>query len=628
MGDSTGGSRLGQAAPGPGARRWPRVVGLVVVGLVLSAVFGVTTASADGALGPHHARYQVTTDDTVTIDLGPLGTLQMDSPLPLTLGVRATVQEIPDSLVELGSSSTLAALSGDVASYVQFFSAPAAAVHDVTVALEEDAARRTVAMFALLASGWWAARLLLGAARRSELTARLRPHRRLIAGSVALALVGAGVLTSSVGATDRRVASAPVSPVFAGTALEGARVTGRLGGVIDTYGGYVLNALQENDAFYAAADKALVAAWDRRPAEPEAWYVPTPSVAPSASATPSASASSGASDGPGTPSATSTDATPGAPVSAGVDGATSTSTSTPASTPSPSPSPTRTRLDDDRLVTVVVVSDLHCNVGMASLIRSLATLSGAQVVLDAGDDTIDGTVVEQYCVTTFAQSIPKGVALVTSPGNHDSQLTSAMYARAGATVLAGGVVEVAGMRILGDHDPYETRLVSGTTQVSDETVEEAGTRLAKVACDDGAVDLLLIHTPRVGTPALQSGCVPAQISGHLHKRTDPTVVDQGVRYISSSTAGAVVSQPTVGPLHGRAEMTVLRWSPQTRRFVDYRVVSVDVDGSAAVGAAQPWPVVPVVTDQRSAGAGASGGSDAGGQADGGAPTDPSGAVAP
>ena len=50
--------------------------------VLVALTFGVTTASVESSLGPHEARYDVTTDDTVTIDLGPLGTLQIDSPLP------------------------------------------------------------------------------------------------------------------------------------------------------------------------------------------------------------------------------------------------------------------------------------------------------------------------------------------------------------------------------------------------------------------------------------------------------------------------------------------------------------------------------------------------------------------
>ena len=53
-----------------------------------------------------------------------------------------------------------------------------------------------------------------------------------------------------------------------------------------------------------------------------------------------------------------------------------------------------------------------------------------------------------------------------------------------------------------------------------------------------------------------------------------------------------MNQPTIGPLHGVAEMTVLRWDTQTRRFVDYRVVAVHPDRTVTVAAALPWPEAP------------------------------------
>lgn len=67
-----------------------------------------------------------------------------------------------------------------------------------------------------------------------------------------------------------------------------------------------------------------------------------------------------------------------------------------------------------------MISDLHGNAGMAPLIASVTEMSGAQVVLDACDTTVNGTSVEQYCVTTFARAIPSGVDLITAPDNHDS----------------------------------------------------------------------------------------------------------------------------------------------------------------------------------------------------------------
>ena len=527
------------SGPDQGVERrwWPRAL-LVVGALLLALVFGITTASVESSLGPHEARYDVTTDDTVTVDLGPLGTLQIDSPLPLTLGVRVTVQEIPASVTELSQAKTLQALSGDLQSYLQFFSGPQATVQDVARALAAQALGRTALAFAVLVGAWWLLRWLLGAARRAELRERLRPHlRSAVVATVAVALV-ATVLTSSLGRRDQPPASHMASAVFDGTPLEGARVTGRLGGVIDTYGGQVVAELRNNEKFYAAANKSLEAAWDDRQET----------------------------------------------IDASVDAQPATS------------SPTPSALDDEDLVTVVVVSDLHCNVGMAPLIRTLVLRSKADLVLDAGDTTLNGTSVEQYCVTTFARAIPDGVELVTSPGNHDSRETTGNYAKAGATVLDGSVIEVDGMRILGDRDPNETRVgAGGTALAGKESASDEAERLSDVACDDpDGVDLLLIHTPAVGQPALASGCVPAQISGHLHKRYGPERMDLGVRYISSSTAGATLGQPTVGPLNGVAEMTVLRWDPATRRFVDYQLVQVRPDTTASVSGRLRWPPTPAV----------------------------------
>ncbi|WP_421741072.1 metallophosphoesterase family protein [Cellulomonas sp.] len=514
-------------------RWWPRA--LLVLGAVLVALtFGISTASVESSLGPHEARYDVTTDDTVTVDLGPLGTLQIDSPLPLTLGVRVVVQEIPASVTELDQSRTLQALSGDLQSYLQFFSGPQATVQDVARALAVQALERTGLALVVLVGGWYLARVLIGGARRAELHAHVRPHlRSVVVGVTVIALV-ATVLTSSLGRRDRPSVSQPASAVFDGTPLEGARVTGRLGGVIDTYGGQVVAELRRNEKFYAEANASLEAAWDDRQDVPER-ADPTPSTSPS---------------GP----------------------------------------------DEETLLTVVVVSDLHCNIGMAPLIRTLVERSGAELVLDAGDTTINGTSVEQYCVTTFARAVPAGVELVTSPGNHDSQETSRNYARAGATVLDGEVVEVDGLRILGDSDANETRVgAGGTAQAGTESSSDVADRLADVACDDSdGVDLLLIHTPAVGQAALDNGCVPAQISGHLHRRYGPERVGRGVRYISSSTAGATLGQATVGPLHGVAELTVLRWDPATRRFLDYQLVQVRPDTTVSVTSRLRWPVTPAV----------------------------------
>ncbi|MEN0130264.1 MAG: metallophosphoesterase [Brevundimonas sp.] len=516
-------------------RWWPRLLASLLIVLACVAV-GVSTASVDGSLGPHEARYDVTTDATVTVDLGPLGTLQIDSPLPLDLGVLITVKEIPESFVGLDQATTLRALAGDVQGYVQFFAAPQAVIHDVARGLVFNAILRTLGCLLVAVLTWGGIGALLGAARRRELADRVRPHERHLLVGTALALVVV-VVASGVANARRDEARAPTESVFDGTALEGARVTGRLGGVIDTYGRSALDAYRNTNKFYARANRSLAVHWDATQNAVQAQQELL-----------------------------------GGTAAAGVS-----------------------RPPD--LLTVLVVSDLHCNVGMAPLITTLAKRSGASLVLDAGDTTINGTQVEQFCVSTFAHAVPDGVELVTSPGNHDSAQTSAMYARAGAKVLSGEVVEVDGMRILGDRDPNQTRLGQGTSGGLRSTPQEAAD-LADTACgDDDGVDLLLIHTPWVGDPTLDRGCAPAQISGHLHRRTNPVQVGDGIRYISSSSAGASLNQPTIGELHGTAEMTVLHWDRRARTFVDYQVVQVTPDGTAHVLWPSPWPkaiVAPVV----------------------------------
>ncbi len=547
---------------------------LTLGALLLALVYGVSTASVESSLGPHEARYDVTTDGTVTIDLGPLGTLRIASPLPLTLGVRVTVQEIPASVTQLGQAKTLEALSGDLQSYLQFFSGPQATVQDVARALVLDAAVRTLLAFAGLVGAWWLVRLLVGRVRWQELHDRAEPHLRASFVATALVLVGALVLTSSEGG-DKPIASHTASAVFDGTPLEGAEVTGRLGGVIDTYGSQVISQLRMNEEFYAKANTSLEAAWDVRQAkiDQRAEVRPAPAASSSGpSSGPSSEPSSGPSLGPSPESSLGPSPAPSGQATEGAD-----------------------QIDEEDLLTVVLISDLHCNVGMAPLISTLVKRSGADLVLDAGDTTLNGTSVEQYCVTTFARAIPKDVELVTSPGNHDSRETSKRYARAGATVLDGSVVSVDGLRVLGDRDPNETRVgAGGTALASKESADHEAARLARTACGDhDGVDLLLIHTPTVGDDTLARGCSPAQISGHLHRRYGPERTGRGVRYISSSTAGATLGQPTVGPLHGVAEMTVLRWDRTSRRFVDYQVVEVRPDTTASVSPRTRWPSVTV-----------------------------------
>jgi hypothetical protein len=208
-------------------RRWGRWLGLGAVALVVSAVIGVTTASAESSLGPHEARYEVTTDSEVTIDLGPFGTLVIDSPLPLTLGARVTVEEIPAEIDALHDVDTLQALSGDLQGYLQFFTGPQATIQDAAWALVRDALVRTGVLLAVLVLLGWAARALLGPVRRREILAAVHAHRhQAVAGTLVVVLVGGLATASEAGRARNRVPEGQATAVFDGTPLEGARITG------------------------------------------------------------------------------------------------------------------------------------------------------------------------------------------------------------------------------------------------------------------------------------------------------------------------------------------------------------------------------------------------------------------
>lgn len=576
--------------------RWVRWTLGILLALVPCVVWGVTTATAERSLGPHEALYEVTTNGLVTVDLGPLGTIQIDSPLPLGLGADVTVEEIPADLTAVGQADTLEGLSQDLEDYLRFFGGPQETIGSVARALVVDALRRTgfaVLVVAAVGAGLY---LLLGPPRRRELSERVAPRTyEITAGVVLVSLVGASLVASDPGTTSGP--SQRASAVFDGTPLEGARITGRLAGVVDTYGAMLIDLYRENEDFYARADANLVAAWDRRD-RIQRLTAPRSAAAATSDDRPSDEPSDGAS--PDAPDATgdAPEATD-APTS-GADDAPDTGAEEPGApdtedgdeardAPTPQPAPAA----EEDLVTLLVVSDLHCNTGMSPLIRTAVERSGASVVLNAGDTTMNGTAVESFCVDSFASAVPKGVTMVVADGNHDSVETSAQERANGQTVLDGKVVEVEGIRILGDRDPLETRLGLGSQPPREETPEEYAARLAEVACteqeDGDGIDLLLIHTPRMGNEALDSGCVPNQVSGHMHTRSGPERTGGGVRYVSGSTAGAVKDQLRIGPLKGTAEMTVLRFDPERRRIVDWQLVQIGTDESAKVWPRIAWP---------------------------------------
>jgi hypothetical protein len=241
---------------------------------------------------------------------------------------------------------------------------------------------------------------------------------------------------------------------------------------------------------------------------------------------------------------------------------------------------------------VLFFTDLHCNAGMAGVMGAAARASGAALVLDGGDTTMDGTSVERYCVDVVADALPEGVPWVVAGGNHDTGATLRQEAEAGAVVLDGSVAQVAGLSILGDRDPTHTEVAQGTALVGDETVAQAGQRLGRAACQASRpVDLLVVHQPAMAAEAMAAGCLPAAVTGHMHTRTNPHVVGQGVLYTQSSTGRDTRDSTTLGPLAAPAELTVMLFD-QDNRWVAWQLLTVYPDAGAKLSAIKAVPEPP------------------------------------
>lgn len=519
---------------------------------ILALCWGVFAASYTGAVGPHTAHYSTTLNSEVRFDMGPLGSLILDSPLPLGLGVDVRVGQIPDELTvegqtfDAGADQAVAALTADLESYTQFFLNPGEAIQSATDGLVSDALSRTILMWSLLLTTVLLGRLAAHGILRSAVASAFRqPGVPFVAGSLAVVLVLIPVWPATKGSSGL----GRTSTVFEGTALEEARITGRLGALLDHYGQVVIEEIEENEHFYAEVSRNFTDVLDEddevlAPSKPP---LPMPSV-------------DGETRQVAPPDQTTTD-----------------------------------EFEESDTVTLVVVSDLHCNVGMGKVAGEIAHQVQADLILNLGDNVMGGTAVEGVCIDSFAESFGD-IPVVAANGNHDSATTTAQQYEHGWHVLDGEAIEIEGIRFLGDEDPTLTTLGEPTRLVADETIQERGQRLADTAChlqDEGKpVDILALHNPQGTEEALDSGCVDYAFSGHFHRQIGPWQKGLGVQYIHTSTAGAVLGKPTIGPLNGVGGVSAITWDTHTKEPTAIRFMRALPDNSVEVTSWYGWPEIP------------------------------------
>ncbi|HXF56043.1 MAG TPA: metallophosphoesterase [Actinomycetota bacterium] len=186
-------------------------------------------------------------------------------------------------------------------------------------------------------------------------------------------------------------------------------------------------------------------------------------------------------------------------------------------------------------VRVLHISDLHLSPLGFSFARELARSFDVELVIDTGDLTSFGTPAEAFVVREVASM---GVPYVFVRGNHDSSGLERRLRRRGVIVANGGVVEVAGLRILGYPHPVFTpdRRVVRSDEAIRRLVLDAGERIAaQIRTQPRPPDVLAVHDDRMAEAS--AGLVPLVVSGHFHE-SGARVVNGTLFLRVGSTGGA------------------------------------------------------------------------------------------
>ena len=253
---------------------------------------------------------------------------------------------------------------------------------------------------------------------------------------------------------------------------------------------------------------------------------------------------------------------------------------------------------------IMTISDRHCNTGMNRVIKRLAKLYHAVLILDAGDNAFSGSFsFESACVTSLMDSLKHVAPVVTALGNHDSGLTEAAAVKSKMIVLLNNkpiTLTVAGinLRLIGAADPRTSRYGEGirpaSIQSQNEALLQVGASIADQTCREKfmgtPVDIVLAHSLLMVQTALNADCGPSLgVAGHTHQKVGPLVetgLASGISPVlltEGSTGGAGLNEggglTIAGPLLAPATATIITIDKKTKRPVgSYDIVNFP-DGS-------------------------------------------------
>jgi|GEM_PF-5608477 len=231
---------------------------------------------------------------------------------------------------------------------------------------------------------------------------------------------------------------------------------------------------------------------------------------------------------------------------------------------------------------------LHCNIGMSKVVGQAINLFKPDFILDGGDITFSGSSLEAVCLDTVHYH-SRGRPIIFAPGNHDSDTTIKQAEKIGFKVLNGEVLEINGLRILGDSDPRHTAFghAIGNRPNRAESVKQMGERLAVRAADDPkGVDILLANEPNAVEPTSRIGSAKLTLSGSFEQELAYHTSPYGRRVINfqgASTGGATPNRLTIGPLEDTsAQFTIFAYNRETGQVVACQTITVQPDTSVNI----------------------------------------------
>jgi len=238
--------------------------------------------------------------------------------------------------------------------------------------------------------------------------------------------------------------------------------------------------------------------------------------------------------------------------------------------------------------TFIFETGLHCNMGMMQVLGRASKLFKPDFILDGGDITFSGSALESTCLETLRYHTGK-LPLVTAPGNHDSEETMRQARKNRFRVLDGNVIEINGIRILGDSDPRYSAFGQAVAPRPDrnESVSQMGERLAsQTMIDPTGVDILLVNEPGAAYQSVTTGGAKLALSGGFKRAVrhfDNKFNYPSVSYTGASTGGSSSQRLTIGPLEDTsAEFTILKYDSFNHRPVAFQVVIVNPDTTVEI----------------------------------------------